>query len=260
MLRIGMNAGLDFLLAAAAVPLARWLSDPAGDPMGPAWAIAWGGLALLIAGVPFRLSFQYWRFAGVNDMLGVTASSIAAAALYAVALHAAGTPLPSPTFPIVHVLCLAMLLALPRGGYRLMQEGTPPAEAGTPALLVGAGEGADLFLRALAGDHAASLRVVGLLSTGQASVAATSADSALLIRGAMVFDGTGRPAYPGSVLVRDGRIAAIEAWRQSVRISCRWPVTAAATAIAQANPIGKPWLSSQTPNGATPPAIRRKAP
>ncbi|MBN8893021.1 MAG: nucleotide sugar dehydratase [Rhodospirillales bacterium 70-18] len=168
MLRIGMNAGLDFLLAAAAVPLARWLSDPAGDPMGPAWAIAWGGLALLIAGVPFRLSFQYWRFAGVNDMLGVTASSIAAAALYAVALHAAGTPLPSPTFPIVHVLCLAMLLALPRGGYRLMQEGTPPAEAGTPALLVGAGEGADLFLRALAGDHAASLRVVGLLSTGQA--------------------------------------------------------------------------------------------
>ncbi|WP_153191478.1 amidohydrolase family protein [Stenotrophomonas sp. MYb238] len=48
-----------------------------------------------------------------------------------------------------------------------------------------------------------------LLSTGQACVAATAADTALLIRDAMVFDGTGRPAYPASVLVEDGKIAAI---------------------------------------------------
>ncbi len=42
--------------------------------------------------------------------------------------------------------------------------------------------------------RALALLTALLLSTGQASVAATSADSALLIRGAMVFDGTGRPA------------------------------------------------------------------
>jgi len=50
-----------------------------------------------------------------------------------------------------------------------------------------------------------------LLSTGQACVAATAADKTLLIRGAMVFDGTGRAAYPASVLVEDGKIAAIAA-------------------------------------------------
>ena len=57
--------------------------------------------------------------------------------------------------------------------------------------------------------RALALLTALLLSSGQASVAATSADTALLIRDAMVFDGTGRPAYPGSVLVLDGRIAAV---------------------------------------------------
>jgi len=57
--------------------------------------------------------------------------------------------------------------------------------------------------------RALALLTALLLSSGQACVAATSADKALLIRGAMVFDGTGRPAYPASVLVEDGRIAAI---------------------------------------------------
>ncbi len=42
-----------------------------------------------------------------------------------------------------------------------------------------------------------------------ASGLAGAADNDVLIRNAMVFDGTGRPAYPASVLVQDGRIAAI---------------------------------------------------
>lgn len=49
-----------------------------------------------------------------------------------------------------------------------------------------------------------------LLGTGQASVVALASDTqALLIRDAMVFDGTGRAAYPASVLVEEGKIAAI---------------------------------------------------
>jgi FlaA1/EpsC-like NDP-sugar epimerase len=167
-LRIAMNAGLDFLLAAAAVPLARWLSAPHGALFAPIWTIAWGGGALLIAGVPFRLSFQYWRFTGVNDLVTVSASGVAAAALFAVGLQAAGVPIASPGLPVIHALCLVALLALPRVAYRLMQEGARPGADETAVLLVGAGEGADLFLRALATDRAAALRVVGLLSTGQA--------------------------------------------------------------------------------------------
>lgn len=49
-----------------------------------------------------------------------------------------------------------------------------------------------------------------LLGAGQASVVAMASDTqTLLIRDAMVFDGTGRAAYPASVLVEDGKIAAI---------------------------------------------------
>ncbi len=49
-----------------------------------------------------------------------------------------------------------------------------------------------------------------LLATGQASVVAQATDTQpLLIRDAMVFDGTGRAAYPANVLVEEGKIAAI---------------------------------------------------
>ncbi len=166
--RIALNVAVDALLAAAAVPLARWLANPLGDVVGPVWTLAMGALVLLAAGLPFRLSLQYWRFAGASDLLGVAAASIAAAALFPVALHAAGLPLPSPSFPAIHALVLAALLSAPRLLYRLTRETPAPAAAAQPVLLVGAGEGADLFIRALASDRAARLRVVGLLSLGRA--------------------------------------------------------------------------------------------
>ncbi len=167
--RIILNAGLDGLLAAAAVPLAHWLADPGGDPFTPLWAMPWGAVALLLAGVPFRLSTQYWRFAGVTDLLGVAAASIAAAALFPVVLHEAGVLPATPAFPAIHALLLMVLLSLPRIAYRLMKEN--PDRLHEPAqsvLLVGAGEGADLFIRAVAGDREAPWRIGGLLSLGRA--------------------------------------------------------------------------------------------
>jgi len=64
---------------------------------------------------------------------------------------------------------LMVLLSVPRIGYRLMQENPErEAAAAQAVLLVGAGEGADLFLRALAADRAAPWHVGGLLSLGRA--------------------------------------------------------------------------------------------
>ncbi|MNU85024.1 D-hydantoinase/dihydropyrimidinase [compost metagenome] len=58
--------------------------------------------------------------------------------------------------------------------------------------------------------HRLALMTSLMLGVGQASVVAMASDTqALLIRDAMVFDGTGRAAYPASVLVEDGKIAAI---------------------------------------------------
>ena len=165
--RILQNAALDGLLAAVAVPLAQFLAAPSGDPMEPLWAIPWGAAALLLAGIPFRLSVQYWRFAAVGDLLGVVAASIGAAALFPVVLHEAGVLPVTAAFPAIHALVLMVLLSVPRVAYRLMQESPTRTGEAQSVLLAGAGEGADLFLRALAADRAAPWQVVGLLSLGR---------------------------------------------------------------------------------------------
>lgn len=169
--RILVNVALDALLAALAVPLADWLAAPDRMPLPPVLSSLWGAAALLVAGLPFRLSLQYWRYAGVGELVGVAASSVLAAALFALGLHLAGVPLPSPSFPVGLALCLLVLLGLPRIVYRLLREAPLPATAGAhrrPVLLLGAGDGADLFLSALAADPAAPYRAVGLLSGGGA--------------------------------------------------------------------------------------------
>ncbi len=166
--RIAVNVALDGLLAAGAVVAARLLLAPAADPLSPLWTLLWAAVALLLAGLPFRLPVQYWRFAGSADLLGVGAASVTAAALFTLVLHAAGQGGPSLTFPAVHALCLIVVLGAPRILYRLLQEGAAGGNGAQPVLLVGAGEGADLFLRAVAADRDAPYRVTGLLSLGKA--------------------------------------------------------------------------------------------
>jgi O-antigen biosynthesis protein WbqV len=167
-LRIGVNIGLDGTLAALAVPLSRWLISPAGDPFVQPWTILWGAAALLMAGAPFRLSTQYWRFATLGDLVGVGAASVAAAAVFTLGLVVAGITPPSPALPMIHAMALMMTLGLPRVAYRMLQEsGGAEKPLGQEVLLIGAGEGADLFLRALAGERQAPFQVTGLLSLGQ---------------------------------------------------------------------------------------------
>ena len=165
LVRIGLNVGLDGLLAAGAYVLARWMVG-GGDPLTPVWALPWAVVALLLAGLPFRLSVQYWRFAGTQDLLAVAAAAIAAAAIFPIGLREGGGVMPGPSLPVAHALALIVLLAAPRLAYRLTQEGRGGSGGGAAILLVGAGDASDLFLRALAGERAAPFHVVGLVSTG----------------------------------------------------------------------------------------------
>ncbi len=165
--RILVNVALDGVLAALAAPLARWIADPRGGLLHPLWFLASGGITLLLGGLPFRLSQQYWRFSGLNDLIGVMASSLACAALFALLLVVTGFHLPTITFPIVHALTLMVLLGTPRLGYRLYR-GRPRRASDNASLqrviLVGAGDPADAFIRAAAADPATGLRIIGLLA------------------------------------------------------------------------------------------------
>jgi len=165
--RILLNVALDGMLAAVATPLARYIADPGGGLLHPLWFVAGGAITLLVAGLPFRMPQQYWRFAGIEDLLGLVGSSVVSAVLFALLLRVSGFPLPTPTFPVVHALTLIVALGAPRVVYRLRlarRGGREGADAQS-VLLVGAGEGADLFLRALEyGEGRAAFRVTGLLS------------------------------------------------------------------------------------------------
>ena len=171
--RILLNVALDGVLAAVATPLARYIADPGGGLLRPLWFVAGGAITLLVAGLPFRMPQQYWRFAGIEDLVGLVGSSVVSAALFALLLVVSGFPLPTPTFPVVHALVLIVALGTPRVVYRLRMAQRAGREAtdAQSVLLVGAGDGADLFMRALEfGEGRAAFRVVGLLSVreGQA--------------------------------------------------------------------------------------------
>ncbi len=169
--RIVLNVLTDGALAAIATPFARFIADPAGGLLRPLWFVGGGAVTLLFAGIWFRMPQQYWRFAGIEELLGLVGSSIASAILFALLLTMAGFPLPTPTFPVVHALVLIVILGTPRVIYRmrLARRGTRRATDAQAVLLVGAGDGADLFLRALNWGQGRGFRVVGLLSlrTGQ---------------------------------------------------------------------------------------------
>lgn len=163
--RIAMNVLTDGALAAVATPIASVVADPSSPILRPLWFVAGGAITLLVAGVPFRMPQQYWRFAGLEEMLGVVGSSVASAVLFALLLLATGFPLPTPTFPIIHALLLIVALEAPRVALRLRPGRGGRRGAAQAVLLAGSGEEADLFMRALEmRREQARYHVVGLLS------------------------------------------------------------------------------------------------
>ena len=168
--RILLNLGLDSLVAALALPVAVWLAAPGAWPPALWWAlglpVAAGTLAL--GGLPFGLPRQYWRFASLPDIFATGIAAVISALLLTLALHLAQAwRSPNPGFPIIHALVLAAMLAGTRIAARLRHSGRAGPANETPAqpvLLVGAGDAADLFLRALQQERSPAYRVAGILA------------------------------------------------------------------------------------------------
>ncbi len=167
--RILLNLGLDGLIAGLALPAALWLAAPGAWPPWTWWFAAIPGAiaALYLAGLPFGLPRQYWRFAGLRELLGIAGAAVLAAALFWAASHAvAAWRSPNLAFPAIHALALAGLLGAARVAGRLRARRTTDdsADAAQPVLIASAGDGADLFIRALAQERAPRWRVIGILS------------------------------------------------------------------------------------------------
>jgi O-antigen biosynthesis protein WbqV len=196
--RILLNLLLDSAVAALALPAAVWLAVPGAWPPSLWWvgAVPAALAALLAAGLPLRLPQQYWRFAALPEFLRAGAAAVIAAALFSAGLHLADAWRPANIgFPAIHALLLAASLAVPRIAARLRHAGRAGPVSETPAqpvLLVGAGDGADLFIRALAQERSPAYRVTGILSLrsrqlgrrihGQ-SILGTAEDAAAILDG-----------------------------------------------------------------------------
>jgi O-antigen biosynthesis protein WbqV len=164
-LRIAVNIALDGVLAAFGVLAACWLADPAHPEPNP-WVLPLAGAAAIwLVGVPFGLSRQHWRFTALRDLTTIASVVVLAALLIVLLLVGIGTALPSASFPVILTITLGLGLTAPRLFYRIARRPAQAAtEAAESALLVGTGEGAELFLSALARERPARFAVLGLLA------------------------------------------------------------------------------------------------
>ncbi|WP_431282453.1 polysaccharide biosynthesis protein [Humitalea sp. 24SJ18S-53] len=162
--RILLNLALDALVAAVALPLALLLAAPGPLPAGLGPAIVVNVALVLLAGAAFGLPRQYWRYIAAPDLMAVTGAAVVSCAIFAAGAAGFQASLsPNPLFPATHAVVLTVLMCGARAVARLRQ--TQPEAVGAPtALVIGTGDAADLFLRALARQRPPEYRVLGILA------------------------------------------------------------------------------------------------
>ena len=166
----------DLVIACLSLPFALYLRlgsdffEASGDVLlygSPAFAA--------LAGVTFHASGMYrgvWRYASMSDLMAVVKSATVAVLVFMPLMFLVNRLTDVPrSVPVIQWLVLIVLLGGPRFAYRLLQDGQwrllPNREVkGLPVLLVGACDGAELFIRAMRGDREAPYRVVGILDDG----------------------------------------------------------------------------------------------
>ncbi len=164
-IRIAVNFALDGLLAALAVIAACWLADPAQPMPSPPILPLAGSAAIWLIGAPFGLPRQHWRFTALPDAIAVLASAVSAALLIVLLLVGVGARIPSASFPPLLIITLGLALLAPRVLYRMARTRREVlSDDAETALLLGDGEGAELFLAALSRESHQRYRVIGVLA------------------------------------------------------------------------------------------------
>jgi O-antigen biosynthesis protein WbqV len=133
-----------------------------------------------VAALVFRLFGMHrrvWRYASMSDLIVVVKSATVAVLVFLPLMFLANRLVDMPrSVPVIQWLALVAMLGGPRFTYRLLkdqnwdirtmlrQRSVPVLKRrGGPVLLLGACDGAAMFIRAMASDRDAPYRVVGVL-------------------------------------------------------------------------------------------------
>lgn len=168
--------GHDIIMAAISFVLSLWLR--LGDDLVyfvPVPEMIQGAAVFtIIAAIVFRVMGMYhgiWRYASLSDLVMITKAVSLVILVFFLAqfLWTRLEDLPR-SLPIINWFILMALLGGPRFLYRVIKDRRIDAVleknggARIPVLLAGAGDGAELFLRAIARPGEANYRVVGILA------------------------------------------------------------------------------------------------
>jgi FlaA1/EpsC-like NDP-sugar epimerase len=166
--------GHDVIMAAASFPLSLYLR--LGDGM---FYIAdrtyWQGIAIftVIAVGVFLSSNLYkgiWRYASINDLVALTKAVTLIVLIFIPLMFVVSRlDLIPRSLPLINWFVLLAMLGGPRFLYRVLKDRrfnavlTKDDPDRVPVLLVGAGDGAELFLRELRNDEDAPYRPMGII-------------------------------------------------------------------------------------------------
>jgi len=167
--------GHDVIMAALSFIMALYLR--LGDGLMPGWDFQQEGLTALgfagVAGAVFSSGHMYkgvWRYASVKDLVSLVRAVTAAILIFYLVLFLVTRLSDMPrTIPVIHWFVLVTLLGGPRFIYRIFKDHRRSlklaADGGAriPVLLVGAGDEADLFIRAMQAPDA-QYRAVGMIT------------------------------------------------------------------------------------------------
>ncbi len=164
----------DVVLTAAALPVAMFLQTGAQLSGYSLELIALGtGILALASGLSCwltKLHHGIWRYASLKDLLTVTKMATLTILIFLPVMFAINRMEDIPrSLPVLLWLVLIFMLGGPRFFYRLIKNGLlvtdwSAKESRNAALLIGDGNRAERFLRALQSDHHNAYRILGIVS------------------------------------------------------------------------------------------------
>ncbi len=166
-----LGALFDLACAAAVVPLAYMVRTGDLPEFSGPMLVLQGSLtaASLVCFYIFGLNQGSWRYASIEDLLGII-QSVVMAMLVAVLVTFAVSRLEMVprTVPLIAMVMLMLMMSGPRLFYRIfkdryLQRAFSSDTTGEPVLIVGYSDEAEMFVRALGKQKTPQYRVVGII-------------------------------------------------------------------------------------------------